>query len=380
MTRFWLVFLIVAVPSLSFADETQQRSVFTLQDLPASKRDEVLRAAKFLRHDDDSRPQLNAETLREMGAVPAFSLEVENATIYLSFPYAFLGGRQIALAFVEVDEVVHCRVLYRSNSQFTWRLCDATSGGHIGKGFHEFDKQLPIPVTAALLSLYDKVAELRSAGDGDSKQSQAALAHLLFRGLTEDAQSGVRSGRVIRTSAGKYWSKEYAAYVASEPLSFSEVGGWLQTASSLRVADVEKISLPPAEKLPDVTHVLHAFQFESPAYAKLNEGKGMLNGKVFLSRDGTMRYLFFEDLHGRAVLSSVESLSPQINIFGLRNRYPDVAGMDAPLIEYNQQIPKQLGGSRKPGVRLNWNYVREQPIVKYYYRQQNRAVPPAEQK
>jgi hypothetical protein len=262
--------------------------------------------------------------------------------------------------------------LYRSNSQFSWRLCDATIGGHIGKGFHEYDKQLPIPVTTALLDMHDNVATLRSASESSEEATQPALARFLLRGLTEDAQSD----RVIRTPQARYWSRDYAAYTSSEPMRFSVVGAWLKTPGNLRVADPTTVRLPANDKLPNVTHVVHVVRFQSRAYADLGNSDGQLSGKVFLSHDQTVRYLFFEDRDGRAVLSGVESLRAEINIFGIRSRYFDVSGMDAPLIEYYLQIPEEFGGSRQPGYCLNWNYVREQPTVRYYYQQQNRIIPP----
>ena len=51
---------------------------------------------------------------------------------------------------------------------------------HIGKGFHECDKQLPIPVTAILLELHDEPAVLQPIeGLTDDKQSE--IARFLLR-------------------------------------------------------------------------------------------------------------------------------------------------------------------------------------------------------
>ena len=50
--------------------------------------------------------------------------------------------------------------------------------------------------------------------------------------------------------------------------------------------------------------------------------------------------------------------------------------MDAPLFEYFLQIPEAFGGKKEPGYGSNWNYVRELPIIRYYYAQQNLTVLP----
>ena len=64
-------------------------------------------------------------------------------------------------------------------------MCDATDGGHLGKGFHEFDKQVPIPVTVALLKMYDEPQTVQSF-DNDASRSQSDLAKFLLQGLTID--------------------------------------------------------------------------------------------------------------------------------------------------------------------------------------------------
>jgi hypothetical protein len=158
-------------------------------------------------------------------------------------------------------------------------------------------------------------------------------------------------------------------------MRFSEVEGWLKTPSELHVADLDQVTLPAERQLPDLARVVHEFRFDSHAYAALNEGNGQLVGKVFLSHDNTVRYLFFEDMENRVVMSSAESTLPEINQFGLRSRYLAVDGMDAPLIEYRMQIPERFGGERRDGYCSNWPYVQEQPIIKLYLRQRQPEVP-----
>ncbi len=363
-------FLIALAAACAVADEPVVLNEFTPQALSADSREAILERARFIQQDSSDRLQLNAGALRSMNAVPRATLAIGKTTIHLTHPFAFYGGRQLALAFVEVDSEIYVRVLYRSNSQFTWRMCDATDGGHIGKGFHEFDKQMPISVTVALLKLHNE-PQILKAPTGIESRSPSALAKLILQGLTVDR----RSEQCISEADGSYYTREYASFIPSQPMAFSRIRNWLTTTRGARIADPAAVDLPPREKLPNLQMPVLSFGFFSPAYAAENDGDGDLVGRVFRSSDETTRYLFFEDSRGRAVLSAVESVLPEVNAMGLRGRYLDTRGMDAPLIEYFQQIPEEFGGSKEPGYRSNWKYVRELPIIKYYYAGQNREVP-----
>ena len=101
-----------------------------------------------------------------------------------------------------------------------------------------------------------------------------------------------------------------------------------------------------------------------------------MKGLVYLSHDESVRYLFFENEAGLTMLAAAEVTQAPISELGLRSRYLDVAGMDAPLIEYGDQIPEAYGGVRAGGYQSNWDYVRELPIIKLYYEAQGRPVPP----
>ncbi|MCA9119840.1 MAG: hypothetical protein H6822_01245 [Planctomycetaceae bacterium] len=362
-----LIAMLLMLASCVIADDE-----FAPLRLERADADSILARAHFLTQDSHDRPQLDANVLRAMNALPQISLRVDNAVFHLSKPFSFYGGRQIALAFIDVDNEVHARVLYRSNSQFCWRMCDATDGGHIGKGFHEFDKQVPISLTVTLLKMHDDPQSLKSFDDNQTR-SQADLSKHLLQGLTVDR----RSPQCLSRADGHYFSREFAAFIPSEPMKFSSVGKLLPTASSTRVADPREVALPAREQLPNLQREISTFTFTSSAYAQVNNGQGSLTGRVFESHDGTMRYLFFEDVQRCAALSAVEGLLPEINAMGLRSRYVDVRGMDAPLIEYFLQIPAEFGGRRDAGYTSNWKYVRELPIIRYYYEAQNRAVPPA---
>jgi hypothetical protein len=329
-------------------------------------RDDVLRRAQFITHNSLQRPQFNSERLLAIGAGPVHFVRVDNATYYLSQPFALDESHQVAVALVEVQEAVTARILYRSNSQFSWRLCDAMRDRHIGKGFHEFDKQMPIAITISLLGLADAVGVLKSV-DGFSPitSSQSELAKFLRSGLTADFASGREAGDVIVNDAN-YVTKEYKDLMPLAPVPFSLVKGWLPTAGGGTVADPGATTLPQSDKLPDFSKCTNTVRYRNPAYARVTRGDGMLTAKVFLSMDGTVRYLFFEDSEGHAVMSGAEIVDVPINRLGLRCRYLDVRGMDAPLMEYAFQMPIEFGGRRQDRYKSNWPLVQQQPIIQHY--------------
>jgi hypothetical protein len=98
--------------------------------------------------------------LARAGVVPAQTVRVGDATFHLSNPYLLDDSRQIAVAWISVGDQRSVRALYRNSSQCCWRMIDAMTPAHIGKGFHEFDKQVPIDVTIALLRSATNVAKL----------------------------------------------------------------------------------------------------------------------------------------------------------------------------------------------------------------------------
>jgi hypothetical protein len=313
-------------------------------------------------------------TLATAGVVPAQTLGVSGATFHLSPPYALDESHQVAVAWIDIAGERAVRILYRSNSQCCWRLCDAITPSHLGKGFHEFDKQLPIDVTVALLRAGEKVGELRPWFHTDAEPSQEMLSGKLLELLTADRDEGLKSGEVV-TVGNTYVTKEYASLMPVLPRPFSKVTGHIKTAAGSSVADPAATSLPHDDELPDFARPIESVQFEIPSYARFAGGSGNLTGRVYLSHDRKLKYFFVEDSSGRAMLSCVELMTAPLCSLGLRTQYVDVEGMDAPLLEYAAQIPEIYGGHRKARYQSNWNWVRRLPIIQYYYRQTGRAMP-----
>lgn len=328
----------------------------------------VVNAAHYLEQTADNRPRIDAAFVLRTGAQPAWRVALEGSTVYFSRPFAGEDGHRFVLAFVEQHGRIDARVFYRSNSQFSWRACDATGNGHLGKGFHEFDKELPIALSVALHTAGAAAPSSRLAGAHPS----ADEARALLRGLTE-SQSAAGPGKVVLARDGRYWSRDYAAYVASEPIPWSAVSATLPSPSGLPQADPDATRLPAQDELPDLRHPLYRFTFDNEAYAPFAGGNAKVTGEVYPSFDGRLQYLFFSDASGRAFLSSVELPGAPLTPYGVRANYLDVRGMNAPLMDYSFQIPTRFGGSARADYADNWAYVQRQPIVAYFLRERARS-------
>jgi hypothetical protein len=339
---------------------------FHAERISALESERVVHAANYLEQSAADRPRIDAAFVINSSAQPLWRIRLDQTVVYFSQPFATEDGHRFVLAFVQQNGRIDARIFYRSNSQFSWRVCDATANGHIGKGFHEFDKELPIALTVALHAMGPELLSLHSPNLRPS--TSAEVARMFLRGLTESA-SAAAPGKVAITHDGRYWSHDYAAYVASEPLSWSPVGANLPSASGLMQADPDATGLPPPSDLPDVRHPLYQFSYNNGTYAPFAAGQAKVTGRVFMSFNRRLQYLFFSDAAGRVFLSSVELKSAPLTPYGVRATYLDVQGMNAPMMEYSQQIPLRYGGSATPGYADNWQYVRLQPIVTYFLRE-----------
>jgi hypothetical protein len=320
-----------------------------------------------------------AETLDSAGIRPAQVIDVDGARFELSHPVKLDESHQIAVAWISVGSERAIRVLYRSNSQCSWRVCDATTPNHIGKGFHEFDKQVPIDVTLALLRSAEEVVTLNSWFEVDSTEvTQEMLAGRLLRLLTVDRDAGIESGEVV-TFEGSYLTREYASSIPCLPVPFSIVRGRLSNAGGGSIADPKQTELPNHDRLPNFESAIDSVEFTIPSYGRFVGGTGRLTGRVYLSHDKTIKYLFVEDRDHRVMLSGAELLTAPVSLLGVRSRYLDTHGMDTPLMEYGAQIPERYAGRKKYRYQSAWPLVRELPIIALYYRESQRPMPPPRQ-
>ncbi len=317
----------------------------------------------------------HAAELAQAGVIPVQTVRVGDAVFHLSPPYTYKASRQIAVAWISACNQKSVRAFYRSNSHCCWRMLDAITPDHLGKGFHEYDKNAPIDVTVAWLRSADKVAELFPWKlPQQAKASQEELAQQLLELLTIDRDQGLKSGQVVKGD-DYYVTSEYASWIPMRPQPFSIVKRSIKTPTGADVPDPEQTLLPPEAQLPDFAKELASVKFLNPEYARFMRNKGEMTGRVFQSRDGKIRYYFVEDSEQRVFLSYVELADSPVCPLGVRTQYLDAHGMDAPLIDYGFQIPEAYGGSKQSRYQVNWRLVRSLPIIRYYYAAKGQPIP-----
>jgi hypothetical protein len=164
-------------------------------------------------------------------------------------------------------------------------MVDAMTPSHTGKGFHEFDKHVPIDVTIALLRSSTNVAKLSPwTLPEQSKMSQESLAQKMLEMLTVNRDEGTKTGDVV-PYGNTYVTKEYASWIPMLPQPFSIVKGHIRTPTGSEVVDPEKTLLPPETQLPDFRMEQMSVNFKMPVYARFTRSNGELIGKVFQSRN-----------------------------------------------------------------------------------------------
>jgi hypothetical protein len=316
------------------------------------------------------------DTLRAMGLEPRYSLVIADTQMAVSEPFAFAGGRQAMIAYVEHNGQVIPRLLYRSNSQAVWRVTDGVRSfdGHIAKGLSESDTMMPIEASAAFHRL--AAGELVPVQDPATRapaENGPAQAMVAMRLVTQD-HFAPTDGRTFVTEGVHYYTTEYAEGRTARTLGSADRS--LATPGGAVVVPVPStVRLPPDASLPDFSQPpSETFPIQMPALQRIT-GDGQLTGQVYLSRDGTLRYLLAEDSAGRISVIGVEPADGGLSSFGNRLEYVDDTGITAPLFEYGLQIPAEYGGSRSSAYQLNWNYVRELPIVQRIYSERGIAPP-----
>ncbi len=349
----------------------------------------ILGRARFISHSPGgTHDNIDAEFVRKVGLEPQFSLDCGNATFHFSPAFLLESGRPARIAYVDVLGSVEAHLVYRSNSQSCWRLCDLLDNHRYAKGYYEFDIQLPIPVTVVLHKLAELESPLELHLSTGERPYSDSLPEVILKGLTENYQDERKRGHLVPVAGHangaddgqiivRFVSRRYAERMPTYPERLLTVQNWLDTAGRrLKVADPKGLTLPEARYHPDFSKIEEQFQFHNPMYAEIRGGKGLLKGTVVRSRDRRLRYLFLEAESGQAMVAAAELADAPVNEFGLRCRYLDLAGVDAPLIEYGDQIPEEYGGVKEGDYQSNWPYLRELPMVQAYYTDQGRPIPP----
>lgn len=301
--------------------------------------------------------------------LPVHKMQFGEVTYYCSKPY-LMNGRKVVLACVKIEDKVYPRVFYFSQSQATWRVLPSVEKkgpkkilGYFNKGLFESDTQLPFALNLGLIGLMN-----------------------LSNSVTPSFPNPMAN--ILETLVDRLPPQNYRSSLVKSPFAWSP-----ESAPKYFVRDSKRIPLlpnPHDTKMPhdkglhpNFDNVLHLQEFESSQY-------GLLTAKLYPSMDGSLQFLFYEATDGRAFLAGIEKVKDNpINSYGIRKHAVDCGMFTAPLLEYANQISpgyEAFKGDRykakddysdsKWNYQSNWNYVSELEIIKLYYAQQKRDIPP----
>lgn len=328
-------------------------------------RQEVLNLQNQIQQTNVKYPKLDLSTLSE-SQMPIHKMKVGEVTYYCSQPFLNKQNASV-LALVKIGDKVFPRTFYCSKSQVSWRAMPSVQKkqiehgnplGHINKGHFESDTQLPFVLNLALL-------DLKISSDPIHTIGYQKIANLLETELMNYRPPANYIHRVNKTPFA--WKPEGA------PDHFHNKDG-------------DRIPLDPNphdSKMPqdvglhpDFSTLLYSRDFEDRFYGKLT-------AKVYASKDKNLQFLFHEAADGRAYLAGIEKIKDNpINTYGVR-KYAVEAGMfTSPLLEYHIQIAPGYEASEADRYHAlddygnNWNYVCELEIIKMYYNEQRREIPP----
>lgn len=329
--------------------------------------EEILAKQNRLVETNPKYPILSLEDLNQQKLLPTHHLQI-GAVHYYCSPIFTLDRHQAVIALVEIEGKLFPRVFYHSISQGTWRVLPyATKRNsednqtekeliHYGKGKCETDTQLPIPLNCALNAL-------------PSEQSpRCPKAH-----------------QVIETSLS------LLPHLREKDRTFDQLGIQIQPSMLLREGDDSDFIMggmhvphppdPQTNQMP-MDENLHPDFSTKVMWRQEIQDYGKIRAKIFPSKDRSLLYLFYEASDGRAFLASADTVQAKITSFGVREALIEMHSMDAPLLEYRQQVPsyhwpKELDKNRYQSTQYinQWNYVRQLPIIQQYYQKQGRAIP-----
>lgn len=334
-------------------------------------KEEVLALQQQMKNPNPKYALLSLEGLKDE-LFPQHKLQIGEACYYASKPFNIDLNRVGAVVLIKIKDKVVPRMLYRSQSQSIWRVMPAAQKnfpwklGHFGKGIMESDTQVPAALNLALQSILPII----NIPHGNENKVGLNLARLNIHTEPFD---------LIKT--GWNYTETYRERVTVDAIASIPVGEplWFQKKDQLipRPPNPACIQLIGAEVSPNFKNPLYTQEFNDPMYGKLK-------ATIFPSHDKSIQYTFYEAEDGRAFLAAAERVKNSlINGYGIRSKALDLKGMDAPLLEYWEQIPEDYETGDAPCYQSkqrqyanNWNYIHDLSIIQAYYKDQGREIPP----
>ena len=318
----------------------QELENFQIEMIENKNAEKILEKVEI--HGDDFMGKfLTPEILKEAGLLPKHKIRIGDSVVcFSSSGYELGGGRVAVIAYVEKQGKITARSYYRSNSQGVWRyLPDYTINeddkiNWYGKGYSEESITLPVVMQKALSEITREdtsILKLKKNPD------------FIFAGTAQKfGKNGGEYYREIETNPKKLDGKFYAEQGKTPP---------------------EQIHLSP-EQSPDFSKLLTSWEQKTSLY-------GQITVEVFLSKNGTLKFMFCKDATGRVWVGGVENDS-EIQSTGLRKSWIKSGDLATPAFEYKTGRTDQTGGygndkmRNGPYVDMYENYLKKIPVIQEY--------------
>lgn len=284
----------------------------------------------------------------------------DGTTIHLSDAFDGSDGRAAHMAYIEMkDGQIYHRVVYNSKSAGGWRFADYYTSYHIGKGVGEEYMSVPpqlqkiltenIPSNLTKIDeskLYDLDKLAKDQGNLTIIAGGHKRAGTLIQGEIFTEIDGLESGRKFLP---KYEIKPDVYRELSDP----------------------KTLIPKQNLKPNFSNPIDSY--------KGSTNFGPVDIELFPSENGELIYTMMKGKDGKVWIGNVYPKNAQLNEFGIPKTQYKLDELTSPRYEYFDQIhPNYRGPKKDTHYSSNWNYLREIPIIKDYYRAKSIPLPAAD--
>jgi hypothetical protein len=292
------------------------------------------------------------------------SIKIGDTTIRLTKTFD-AEGRKVALMIVENKNGRYLRTVYQSGSGGNYRVLPAYNDVDSNGFFPGSTKRTPVfwkpPNEEDLLTLPESVQKVLR-NDFPHATVPEGDAQVLFRDSVtvnrslEDYNTHNTENAFLRET---FSQKNGVMIVGSRPKLKRKVGPPL--------SHPKDIGFKYAEDAPDFSR--------GPVSRVQQEIKGEKNKlfvevEVYQSKNGRFNFTIMRDKLNRAWVSAAEPADSELNSFGVPRENVDFGDLLSPLWEYSDQIADEFKKSertRGANYLLNWDYVREIPLIQDYY-------------
>ncbi|WP_213106236.1 hypothetical protein [Candidatus Protochlamydia amoebophila] len=288
---------------------------------------------------------------------------------------SFFERKPLVFSFVEKSEKIYPHLFWLSQSQSVWRRTDKKFPGWIGKSVHgEEWLSLPILINLKIFKILQKgVAQISNEQHvGEFLNRVVAWSEKDVNQFDRfESPSGVLTNEIETTAIGAESTKDTSLNSVDIPgLSETHKNNMILLGPKELPKDPRSNDFLVFEQSPDFTNNERTQFIDSPLY-------GRLKADVFLSHDGTIRFLFLKNTLGHVFLAEAELVNKPLTIRGLKKKWVKLGALSLSLKEYPDQFDRTFISDSEQkkiqrGKQLNyvqtWNYLKEMPCIQNYYR------------